>query len=53
MQEIRHKERMKSYVKDPYDEDSVMADNKGHYRGYTTMMSSTQTRSYSNKDTVN
>ena len=53
MEEIRHKEKMKSFSMDPYDENSVMADNKGHYAGYQDVLSSTQTRSYSNKDTVN
>ena len=44
---------MKSFAMDPYDEDSVVADNKGIYVGYQEVLSSTQTRSYSNKETVN
>ena len=51
MEELRESQRMKSWVLHPYDEDSVMADNKGRY--HTNAVTSAQTRSYSNKDHVN
>ena len=51
MDSLRVSQRIKSWVMHPYDEDSVVADNKGHR--YPDIISTAQTRSYSNKEHVN